>query len=196
MKRVVLLGDSIRLGYEPAVRQQLGDEAVVCAPAVLSLHTTDLLTHFWTWIVCQHPDVVHLNAGHWDSRRVVRGHDGNVVPPELYATNLRRLFQLLRDHTRARIVWATTTPAFASGFEGFVRRHGLPGRNYADIPIYNDISRDVARSMNVPVNDLSAFVEKNNPSRLMLPDGIHFTPEGYELLGAEVANAIRANWAR
>src|SRR5258708_547604 len=196
MKRVVLLGDSIRLGYERAVRQALGDVGLVWGPATLTLHTFDLLTHFWPWVVCQHPDVVHLNAGHWDSRRVVRGEDGNVVPPHLYSATLGRLFHLLKAHTQAHIVWATTTPAFAEGFEGFVRRHNLPGRNYADIPLYNAISLDVARSYNVTVNDLGAYVEKEGPASLMLSDGIHFTPTGYEQLGIVTADVIRRTWER
>lgn len=87
MKKVVLLGDSIRMGYEASVRESLAEEAFVWAPSDNGQHTVNLLLNFWAWVVPQQPDVLHLNAGLWDTRRVIRGVAGNVVPLEAYRAN-------------------------------------------------------------------------------------------------------------
>ena len=91
MKKLVLIGDSIRMGYEATVRTELAGLADIWTPAENGQHTVNLLLRFYEWVVQQKPDVLHINAGLWDTRNVIRGQPGNIVPLEIYRLNVRRL---------------------------------------------------------------------------------------------------------
>jgi lysophospholipase L1-like esterase len=60
----------------------------------------------------------------------------------------------------------------------------------ADVGIYNETVVQIAKELGVPVNDLFARVQQIGRDTLLLPDGVHFTPEGYQFLGENVANFI------
>lgn len=191
MKRVILLGDSIRLGYEPLVREQLAGEAFVWGPAENGQHTVHLLMNFWQWVVSQQPDVLHLNAGHWDTRHIIRGVADNIVPLPQYRENVARAIRAAQQHTRARIIWATTTPFFQAPLDRGHARGGLAGRDATDIPRYNAAAVAVARDLGVVVNDLYTTVQAADPATLLSEDGVHFHAAGNEFLGRAVAAAIR-----
>lgn len=191
MKRVVLLGDSIRLGYEATVRAELADQAFVWSPSENGQHTVNLLLNFWTWVVAQQPDVLHMNAGLWDTRRVVRNEEGNIVPLATYRENVDRLITLAKRHTKARIIWATSTPCNQDALSRGHLRLGLAGRRAADVPIYNQAAVEVAQAHGVIINDLYRLVMTTGPDRLLDPDGTHYTTEGYSTLGKAVSEVIR-----
>lgn len=191
MKRVVLLGDSIRMGYQATVRAELADVAFVWAPGENGQHTVNELLHFWDWVVEQQPDVVHMNAGLWDTRRVVRNVDGNIVPPDMYRANVSRLIQLTRQHTRAKVIWATTTPINEARTRLTHLKSGLSGRAGADVDEYNRLAVDAAKEQGAIINDLHGAVLSAGIDQVLSADGVHFTEAGYELLGKQVAKVIR-----
>jgi lysophospholipase L1-like esterase len=196
MKRVILLGDSIRMGYEGVVRAELADAAHVWAPVENGQHSVHLLMNFWGWVVSQQPDVLHLNAGLWDMRRVVRGESEGVVSLDAYRANVARLIRLAKEHTRARIVWATTTPVNAEASERTHRQKGMAGRDAANVARYNAVAVEVARAAGVVVDDLHAVVCGAGQAALQDPDGVHFTSAGYDVLGRAVAACLRVELAR
>ncbi len=195
MKRVILIGDSIRLGYEPAARAALADIAAVTGPAEGTQHTANILFHLWSWVITQDPDVVHINSGHWDTRRVIRGEEGNVIPLEIYRENVHRILTAIRRHTRARIIWATTTPLMIPAYEQTQLRMGGTSRDPDSIARYNEAACAEAAPLGVTINPLHRFVARRGPRRLMHADGAHFTPAGYDALGREVARAVRRELA-
>lgn len=191
MKRVVLLGDSIRMGYQATVRAELADVAFVWTPGENGQHTVNELLHFWDWVVVQQPDVVHMNAGLWDTRRVVRDVEGNVVPPDAYRANVARLIQLTRRHTQAKVIWATTTPINDAAALLTHLRSGLSGRVGADVEAYNRLAIDAAKENGATINDLHGAVMSAGIDKMLGGDGVHFTEAGYEMLGKHVARVIR-----
>lgn len=192
LPRVVLVGDSIRQGYESVVRAELAGVAHVWSPAENGQHSVNLLLNAWTWIVCQQPALVHLNAGMWDTRRVVRDVPGAVVPLDHYRDNVRRLITLTMEHTPARVIWATITPADDAQANAGHRLRNLAGRDAADIERYNAAAVEIARELGAAVNDLHGLVMRCGPKQLRMDDGVHFTAEGYAVLGRQVATAIRS----
>lgn len=195
MKRLLLLGDSIRLGYEPYVREQLAGTAHVLAPVENGQHTVNLLMNFWNWVAPVQPDVIHLNAGLWDTRRITPAGTDNLIPLEFYAHNLRRLVDLIRTHTRAHLVWASTTPVHQPDYDRGNARRGNAGRHAPDIDRYNAAAQAIMTELHVPVNDLHAFVRQRGPASLLTEDGIHFSAEGSAELAAQVVHAVRFNLA-
>lgn len=196
MKRVVLLGDSIRMGYEGVVRAELCDVAHVWTPSENGRHSVHLLLNFWSWVASRQPDVLHMNSGLWDMRRVVRGRDGNVVPLAVYRDNVARLIAAAQEHTTARIVWATTTPVNAAAADRTHLQRGLAGRDAADIERYNAAAMDVAAAAGIAVNDLHAVVLDAGQDSLQDADGVHFASAGYAVLGRAVSACIRHELAR
>src|SRR5271167_2117354 len=69
LPRVVLVGDSIRLGYAPRVAQRLSGKAVVISPAENGGDSANVLAHLDEWVLRQKPNVVHLNCGLHDLKR-------------------------------------------------------------------------------------------------------------------------------
>ena len=61
LPRVVLVGDSIRLGYAPRVAERLAGKAVVISPAENGGDSANVLAHLDEWVLRQKPDVIHLN---------------------------------------------------------------------------------------------------------------------------------------
>ena len=192
LPRVVLLGDSIRLGYQDQVRYELTDEALLWSPIENGQHSFNLLLNFNQWVVAKQPDVLHLNAGIWDTLRVARGSHIQVVPLEAYAQNVGNLVALAREYAFAQVIWATTTPINEAHYEKTLRRLGNSGgHTNADILRYNQAAIEAAQANGATINDLHALVMQNDPDQLICGDGVHFTTAGSELLGHQVAAKIR-----
>jgi hypothetical protein len=109
MPKVVLAGDSIRLGYAPLVAKRLAGKAVVVSAEENGGDSGNLLAHLDEWIVREKPDIVHWNAGLHDlkSSRQTRTHQ--VELPQ-YAANLGRIVERIRKETSAILIFAATTP--------------------------------------------------------------------------------------
>jgi len=190
MPRVALLGDSIRIGYEPFVRANLVEKAFVWGPVDNGQHTTNLLLNFWAWVAAQQPDVLHVNAGLWDLRIVAPGSPFRAVSLSAYRENIRNFITLTRQHTDAKIIWATITPIVNDRVHETAIQYFTAGRDAADVLVYNAAAVEVAREMGVVINDLHALVVQHRPEKLICGDGVHFTGEGYHLLGCQVASCI------
>src|SRR5438270_696217 len=93
--KVVLIGDSIRLGYAPGVAARLAGKAVVVSPPDNGGDSGNVLAHLDEWVVREQPDVVHLNCGLHDLKRPRAG-GGHQVEPEAYAENLRQIVARIR----------------------------------------------------------------------------------------------------
>lgn len=178
LPRVLIIGDSISIGYTPVVQQLLQGKAEF-------LHSGNVqdtrfgLENLETWLGDGRWDCIHCNWGLWD---IVDGAHGNcVVPLEEYRANIRRLLERLLK-TRAKLVWATTTPVPLKNY-----RHRLE----SDVVAYNAAIRDIMREYGIPINDLHAAVA-NDIARLQNADDVHFNHEGCEVLGNAVAQAIAA----
>jgi lysophospholipase L1-like esterase len=192
-KRVLLIGDSIRLSYEQTVRQKLQGRAFVSGPADNCQHTVHILLNFWTWIAAFQPDILHINAGLWDARFVVPGKYGheNIIPVEQYGQNVERILRMAAQFTNAKVIWATTTPVIDEQVLQFHAKMGLAGRTNADIPLYNEAAIKAADKVGVEINDLHKVVIEAGKENLLQPaDGTHYNELGVAILGTAVADFI------
>lgn len=194
--RVLLLGDSISIGYTEAVRARLTGRAVVVRPTRANGRpencqgTNHGLEHVDRWLALEGGgwDVVHFNFGLHDLKRVdpATGRNSNdptdphQAPPERYRAQLRAITGRLAE-SGARLCFATTTPIP----EGDLRPYRAPG----DAVRYNAIAREVMAELDVPVNDLHGYALPRL-AELQQPENVHFTREGSAALGRQVALAI------
>lgn len=182
MQQVILIGDSIRMGYQETVRRQLMDVAQVWGPEQNGGDSANVRAHLEEWVLSRPAAVVHLNCGLHDLKKPF----GSVlaqVPVDQYEANLRDIFARLRDRGPRRVVWATTTPVDE---ELHHRTKGFD-RFEADVAAYNAVSLALAAEFEVPVNDLNEVIASAGPAAHLNPDGVHFTPAGSQLLGQAVA---------
>jgi lysophospholipase L1-like esterase len=189
---VILLGDSIRLGYEQVVKRELAGTAQLWAPSENGAHTAHTLANLPQWLAGKSAALVHLNCGLHD---MWRNDDGSIRHPlDVYLTHLAAVFAKLKELApQAILVFALTTPVDqerqkTSGYGRIVRFN-------ADIPAYNAAARQLAEAQGILVNDLYAVVEHGGTDSLIAADGVHFTPAGCERLGQAVASYVRARLA-
>lgn len=193
--RVLLLGDSISMGYTPVVQELLAGRAQVVRPthadgrAENCEGTTRGVREVERWLALEGGgwDLVHVNFGLHDLKRVDaegRNSDRPEDPPQADLARYREQLTTILDRlveSGARVVVATTTPVPTGG----VRPH----RDPADVPRYNAIAVELARERGLVVDDLFALVERRL-AELQRPVDVHFTPEGSRVLGEEVARCI------
>jgi lysophospholipase L1-like esterase/dienelactone hydrolase len=187
LPRVLLLGDSIRIGYAPLVAKKLEGVAVVVHPG--QENCADTPTTFRgldRWLADAKPAVVHFNCGLHDLKfdRKAKTHQ---VHLEQYDANLRGIVGRLRKAT-PNIVFATTTPILD---DRHAARKASFDRFDRDVVAFNERAVTVMRNLGVPVNDLERIVRDGGPAKLLGKDGTHFTPAGSERLADAVADSIR-----
>ena len=179
----ILIGDSIRQGYQPLVADQLAGSVEVWGPAENGGTSANVLAHLEEWVLRREADLVHLNCGLHDL--AVEKNGSRRVEPEDYRANLRRIFDRLRGETRTRLVWAATTPVVDA------RHHATKpfDRFEADVQTYNAIALDLAAGLEI--NDLHAVIVRGGVAECLGTDGVHMTAMGYALLAGAVAAKIR-----
>ena len=177
-RAVLLIGDSISIGYTLPVRERLAGKANVHRIPENGGPTTNGLARLDAWLGTQRWDVIHFNWGLHDLKIMDNGQQQ--VPLPDYERNLDQLVQRLKQ-TGARLVWASTTPVP----EGKLKTPRRP----EDVPQYNEAARKVMEKHGVPINDLHAFVLPQL-SRIQITNNVHFTREGSAVLAQPVAEAI------
>ena len=189
LPRVLLVGDSISIGYTVPAREALRSKANVHRPLTNCGPTTRGLEGLSQWLGDSDWDVIHFNWGLHDLKYL--GPDGEnltdpkdpknhqQVPPEEYRENLQKLVSQLKN-TEAILIWRNTTPV----------PPGSKGRVEGDAATYNDIAKRVMAEHGIEIHDMYGSV-KPHMKTLMLPNGnVHFTKEGSEKLGNDVADVI------
>ncbi len=187
MKKVVLIGDSIRMGYQDTVTRELAKSAEVWAPEQNCGPSSRTIEHLNEWVIDQEPSLFHINAGLHDLRKDFNA-DQPAISIEEHTRNIKTILGAALA-TGAKVIWATITPVNETN------HHNTKGfdRFEADVDAYNQAGAAVARDMGIPINDLFAFVMERGKERMLRPDGVHFTPEAYEELGKEVAYIIHSH---
>ena len=187
MKKVILIGDSIRLGYGGFVKELLADQAEVYFPQENCRFSQNILVGLSEWQnLAGDPagvDVVHWNCGHWDMAHW-RGEAKPLNSPAYYGEMLERIDGHLRHCLpNAKRVFALTTPMNPDG------SRPVNVRTTDDVRTYNAVARLVMNELGVPVNDLFTLMEKA-PSTIYA-DYCHYTEAGYRILAQQVATTIR-----
>ena len=187
---VLLIGDSISMGYTIPTRERLKGRANVHRPPRNCGPTSRGLAHLEEWLGSRRWDVIHFNWGLHDlkvvdgeGRLTDAGKGRHFTSVDQYKENLGKLVSRLKT-TGAKLIWATTTPVPA----------GANSRKEGDAAKYNAAATEVVNESGITVNDLHAFALPRL-NELQLPQNVHFTQEGSERLADQVANAILARLA-
>lgn len=176
LPRVLLLGDSISIGYTVPVREALAGKANVhrpaanCGPTIRGLEAIDQWLGDGKW------DVIHFNWGLHDLKYIDGEHQ---VPLADYEKNLTTLVERLKK-TGAKLIWCSTTP---------VPEGVSPPRKDADVIAYNAVAAKIMKANDIPTDDLYQFALPKL-KEIQREANVHFTPEGSKVLAGQVAKSI------
>jgi hypothetical protein len=180
LPRVLLIGDSISIGYTTPVRKLLAGKANVHRVPLNGGPSSNGVFMIDSWLGDKHWDVIHFNFGLHDLKRLSDGKQQ--VSPEAYERYLRIIVERLKK-TEAKLIWATTTPVP----EGKVSPPRIP----ADVPAYNAIALRVMQENGIVIDDLYSFALPRL-KEIQEPVNVHYKPAGSDLLAAQVAKMIEA----
>jgi len=183
--KVLIIGDSISLGYTPYVKELLADEAIVIHNEGNAQYTGTGLIFMDKWLGREDWDVIHFNWGLWDMYGW-RFKD-TLRTPEVYAGNLEILLTRLEE-TGAKLIWATTTPVCPAP-----EKNDLTLIDSTTEEAYRTAALRVMKKHKVRVNDLYAAIKPRQKEYAIGEDDVHFTSEGSRFLAEQVAEEIRKN---
>lgn len=205
MKNILLLGDSIRMGYDSFLRNKLLGRANVFYHEDNGRFTQYTLRTLSDWkgqLSLPEIDIVHWNNGLWDAihlNAMSSGRDGEaegatispanvpserrfdaepLTPPDFYRHYIGRILTRIRQlFPKAEVVFATTTPVIE---EQSVWAY----RSNREIEDYNRIAREVLVPRGVRINELGEFAARN--CQTLHRDWVHYNDEGSALLADEI----------
>jgi acyl-CoA thioesterase-1 len=194
LPNVLLLGDSISIGYTPFVQEMMKYKANVFRPMLDENKpencegTTKGVKNIDRWLGEKEWDVIHFNFGLHDIKHVdpvTRENSANPNHPQqaglkTYKKNLEVIIEKLKA-TGAKLIFATTTP-YPDKTTGPLRKPGMPEK-------YNRVAVKLMIKNNIGVNDLYAFMLPRM-AELQRPNNVHFTDEGSKALAVKVAERI------
>ena len=186
LPRVLIIGDSISIGYTLALREELKGVANVHRPPENCAHTWRGLEKLGGWLGDGEWDVIHFNWGLHDLKYVNEGGD-RISPAEGkqvtslkdYERNLDKLVKRLKQ-TAAILIWRPTTAV----------PEGAMGRIAGDEKRYNEVAEKVMKKHRVKIHDLNPFIELQ-PVPRTAPDNVHFTKEGSAMMAERIARQIK-----
>ena len=186
--QVFLIGDSIRMGFQPWRKGRWEGVQRSFPPRRTAATPNTPYTSLAAWKEL-FPDpaavkLVHWNNGHWDAAHWDK--DPRPLNSEAeYAAMLVRIHQRLRRYfPGAKILFATTSPPNPNG------TMGPNPRTRAEIARYNEAARAALEPWGCRFDDVWAFLRDWGAEDYA--DYVHLTESGFERLGLHVADVIRA----
>lgn len=195
LPKILILGDSISIGYTPFVQESLKGVASVTRPYQENgkpencQGTTNGLANIDRWLGGEKWDIIHFNFGLHDLKHVKKetGENSNdkndpyQAAPEQYEENLKVIVKQLMA-TDAKLIFATTTPYPDEGLK--------PLRDPKHYKEYNRRAARVMDENNIVINDLERFAA-SQLGAIQIPQNVHFTEEGSEVLAGEVVRHLK-----
>ncbi len=187
MKKVILIGDSIREGYDKYVKMALEGEAEVLYPKENCRFTSYIMRNLIVWQRDlgwgNDADLLHWNAGLWDDLIMLDGKHHTPLP--IYRENVERLCNIFRIcFPNAKMIFATSTPVIAEE----ARLWSCPRYN-EDTEKYNEAASEIVRRYGGEINDLYALAS-TFPNSYHSDTTHYYTKEGTAALSDRVSSVI------
>jgi len=183
LPRVLIIGDSISIGYTPRVRKLLSGVANVHRPRTNCRWSAFGAEHVEEWLGDSKWDVIHFNFGLWDW---YGWRQEEKATPESYARNLESIIRKIRKRSNAKLIFALTTPPCVTAERN---AHIVVSPERARE--FNRAARAVMEKHKVAVNDLYSLVIQRRAELQRAPNDVHYNDRGRDLLAARVAARIR-----
>ena len=180
MKKIILLGDSIRLSYGSRVSELLGSDFAVWGPddnCRFASYTLRLLYDYREQL--KDADLIHFNCGLWDMCDLFG--DGPFTPMEVYVEQMVRIAKILKTYAPV-VVFAATTPPSPK----------MWGHDLDRVRAYNAAAMAALEPLGILFDDLFTPVAEDI-DRMISEDYLHASPYGVEVLANRVADCVKKN---
>lgn len=167
MKNILLIGDSIRMGYDQSVKKTLAGKANVFSPAENCRFACYVLRYLHEYkALAEGPvHIVHWNAGLWDCLRLFE--EEPHTPIAVYAYYIERICQRIHKlFPEAKVIFATSTSVLSEKMDKDFKRYN------EEIQKYNRTAVEIVQQYGFAVNDLYAISAS-------LPETAHSDPVHY-----------------
>lgn len=174
---VILIGDSICMGYRPLVKQRLSKKMDILGIEGNGGDSSNVLKNMDKWMINRDAAFIHFNCGLHDLK-FERNEKTYQQPLEVYEANMKKIVAKLQKEATARIVWATSTPVVAE-------RHNTVkefDRYLRDVQAYNSVATAIMEEAGIPVDDLYAAIQSDDVAACLGNDGVHMTERGNKVL--------------
>ena len=183
LPRVLIIGDSISMGYTLPVRKNLEGKANVLRILENGGPSSRGIDKLTKWVGDKRWDLIIFNFGLHDLRVMDDGkHQVEIAD---YEKNLTTIGQALLKKSD-KVIFVNTTPVPKVAMKVV--------RLDTDVAIYNTSANKVMKGLKIPVLDLNAAVTPKIKG-YQKPNDVHYLPEGYQFLGqvisAEIAKSLK-----
>ncbi|MDF3078994.1 MAG: GDSL-like Lipase/Acylhydrolase family [Sphingobacteriaceae bacterium] len=188
--KVLIIGDSISIGYFPFVKEELKNEAELVHNAGNAQDTANGLKKIDSWLGNTKWDIIQFNWGLWDIayRNPASKEQGNrdkingtiAASPEQYKKNMEELIAKLKK-TGAKLIFVTTT----------VVPEKEAGRFVGDEDKYNAIAIDLMKKNGITINNLHQPSVSIHQKLGLGADNVHYSDEGYKQLAKPIIDLLR-----
>ena len=152
MKNLLLIGDSIRMGYDKSVKRTLAGKANVIFPEENCRFASYVLRYFHEYLgECKGEDidVIHWNAGLWDCLRLFE--EEPHTPIDVYEYYIERIcIRIKKICPNAKVIFATSTRVLSEKMSTDSKRYN------EEIEKYNEVAVNVVKKYGFVINDLYA----------------------------------------
>lgn len=191
MKRVLLLGDSIRIGYQDYLKELLKEECEV----IYWADDNGRFVQYNYWQLNQmfrihgHFDIVHFNNGYWDMNIEPPCEEALNPIPE-YIAGLKKIVTYIKKQ-KAIPIFANTVPIYSDGSsnDNTGTKASITYKNEWVID-YNKAAESLMKKENVQINDMYSRM-LSGPKYFKCPDMLHLTESGYKECAILTAETIR-----
>ena len=184
--KVLVIGDSITMGYTPYVQELLAGKWRVVRNEGNAGDSDNVRKNLADWLARDSDaSVVHFNCGLHDIKTPREGGEHQVPPPR-YRENLAEIVARLKQTGKA-LMWATCTPVI---YERHLAKEF--DRRQEDVEAYNAAALGIVTSEGIAIDDLHAAVQAAGVGQCLSADGVQMTDRAYKMLGRKVADAILA----
>lgn len=183
MKKILLVGDSIRLGYDKFVKMAFEGVAEVVSPKENCRFSAYHIRYTRPWLeetdsLKNVPDVIHFNVGLWDCLHMPDGMVHTDVAQ--YKKNLERVVNLYKILVpSAKLIFALSTPVFDNPTK----------RLNCEIEQYNAAAIEVMQKHGIEVNDLYTLL-KDAPESYHSDQTHYYTSQGSRVITEKVVSVI------
>jgi len=181
LPRILIVGDSISIGYTPLVRKLLDGKANVHRVTTNCRWSAYGDEHIAEWLGDSKWDVIHFNFGLWDW---YGWSQETKATPESFAASLDGIVKQLKK-TEATLIFANTTPP-CIGPERKVKLVITEARAKE----FATAAAEVMAKHGVRVNDLYSVIGTERAKYQRGENDVHYNDAGRELLAKQVANVI------
>ena len=181
LPRVLIIGDSISIGYTPRVRKLLEGKVNVHRPKTNCRWSAFGDENVLQWIGDEKWDLIHFNFGLWDW---YGWKQDNKATPQSYAKSLEGVVLKLKT-SQAKLVFAVTTHP-CIGPEKKVQFMVTKERAEE----FNLSALTVMKKHGVAINDLYSAIDKDRAKYQRGENDVHYNDLGRDLLARQVAKVI------